>query len=224
MPAPKRLVIFAEGHGDEHSVRTLVSKILNQCNGFEQLFVDDDVFRLGGLTELVNRNNEVKWINGVKAAAKRSNVGAMLLVLDGDFNDKTFFTSAGQLPFCAKTYAALLSKRAREAGAGSLFSLGVVFARAEFESWLIAGCPELSTCCEPHENANFLENEMKGAKGWIERHTGKLYKPTRHQNAWAGKIDVSATLLNDMRSFKRLCHAVGQLVRSVRDNAPVCTP
>ena len=224
MPSPKRLVIFAEGQGGVQSTKTLVCKLVNRFQGYDCLFVDEDVFRLDGLTALINRNGEADWVNKVKAACKRGNIGAILLVLDGDFSGKTFTTSQGEQPFCSKTYAALLAERAREAGAGELFSLGVVLARAEFESWLIAGCPELNACCQSHETSDFLENNMKGAKGWIERHTHKVYKPTRHQDEWTGKIDIDAPLLRNMRSFKRLCHAVEQLIQSVRDSQPVCTP
>jgi len=224
MPAPKRLVIFAEGQGGLQSTKRLVCKLVERCHGYGHLFVDEDVFRLGGLTSLVNRGGEKDWISKVKAAHKRGNVGAMLLVLDGDFGGKSFETSEGNLPFCAKTYAVLLAKRAREAGAGKLFSLGVVIARAEFESWLIAGCPELAKHCQSHETADFLENGMKGAKKWISERTKAPYKPTRHQDEWAGRVNLDAPLLNDMRSFKRMCHSVEQLIQSVRDGKCVCTP
>jgi hypothetical protein len=224
MPAPKRLVIFAEGQGGVQSTKKLVYRLLDRSQGREHLFVDDHVIQVGGLTALVNRGGETDWVSKVKVAAKRGDVGAMLLVLDGDFSGKSFQTTEGRLPFCAKTYAALLAKRAREAGAGNLFSLGVVITRAEFESWLIAGCPELAKHCQPHESADFLENGMKGAKKWISERTKAPYKPTRHQDDWASQINLNAPLLNDMRSFKRMCHAVEQLVQSVRDGRPVCTP
>ena len=173
---------------------------------------------------MVNRGGETDWIKKVKAAHKRGNVGAMLLVLDGDYSGKSFLTSEGKLLFCAKTYASLLAKRAREAGAGCLFSLGVVIARAEFESWLVAGCPELNAHCRTGETADFLENDMKGAKGWIERRTKKPYKPTRHQDEWARKLELDAPLLKDMRSFKRMSHAVEEMVRSVSEGKYICTP
>ena len=224
MPAPKRLVIFAEGQGGVQSTKRLVHKLLARHQAKEALFVDDHVIQLGGLTSLVNRGGESDWVSKVKAAHKRGNVGAMLLVLDGDFSGKSFQTTEGKLPFCAKTYASLLAKRAREAGAGNLFSLGVVIARAEFESWLIAGCPELTKQCQPHENADFLENGMKGAKKWISERTKGPYKPTRHQDEWTGRINLDTPLLNNMRSFKRMCHAIEELVQSVREGRFVCTP
>lgn len=224
MPERKRLVIFAEGQGGLGSTLALVRKLMARCHANDCLFADENVFRLGGLTSVVNRNTENDWINKVKAACKRRNVGAMLLVLDGDYSGKSLRTSKGESPFCAKIFAALLAERAREAGAGTLFSLGVVFARAEFESWLIAGCPELNAHCKPHENAGFLENDMKGAKKWIARHTRTPYKTTRHQEAWAEKLDLDAPLLQDMRSYKRLRHAIEQLAQAVRDGRPVATP
>lgn len=155
----KRLVIFAEGHGGVEATKSVINKVVNKCQAYDSLYIDDNVFRMGGLTALINRHMERDWLRMVAAANKRSDVGAMLLVLDGDYNGKKMMTSKGELSFCAKTYAGLLAEKAREEGAGTKFSLAVVFAMAEFESWLIAGCSKLSDLRGPHENADFLENE-----------------------------------------------------------------
>lgn len=86
MPSRKRLVIFAEGQGGIQSTKTLVCKLLDRYQGYDCLFVDENVFRLDGLTALINRNGELDWVNKIKTACKRGNIGAMLLVLDGDFS------------------------------------------------------------------------------------------------------------------------------------------
>ena len=96
MSAPKRLVIFAEGEGGTQATYTLVRKLVQRYQGYENLFVDDEVFRLKGLTTLINHGGETDWVNKVKAATASRDVGALLLVLDGDFSGKTFETSAGE--------------------------------------------------------------------------------------------------------------------------------
>ena len=227
---PKRLVLFCEGQGDEGASRLLVDRLLTQLDRTRRhLFLDPDSFRIGDLTKLVNKDRkkfekkegETFWVNKLASAAKRKNVGAMLLLLDGDYDGELFHTSDGHRSFCAKDFALLLAQQAQSAGAGRNFSLAVVFARQEFESWLIAGCPEF------HEYAPKKPEEiekLRGAKEWIGKHRHSFYKPTRHQAELTQTLDIHAPLLNQMRSFQRLKNAMSQLVQAVCENQPVCTP
>src|SRR5207249_864229 len=77
-----------------------------------------------------------EWIKAVTLAGRRSNAGAVLALYDGDF--KSFPPGSGA-SFCARTAAASLAAAAAEAGAGKTFSLAVVFACVEYETWLVAG-------------------------------------------------------------------------------------
>jgi len=220
--APKRLVLFCEGQGDEYSIPILVDKFLAQLDPVRQhIFCDSEPLRIGGLTGLVNKGTAEHWVNMVKVAAKRKNVGAMLLLLDGDHDTKSFHTPQGHRSFCTAEFATLLAQQAQAVGAGRDFSLAVVFARQEYESWLIAGCPEFQARA-PQSPAEI--EQSKGAKGWIEKHRHSAYKPTRHQAELTEQLNINAPLLNKLRSFTRFRDAISQLVQAVRDNHPVCTP
>ena len=220
---PKRIVLFCEGQGEVQALPALVEKFLAQLDPVarQKIFCDPNPFRIGDLTTLVNKGSMERWANLVKAAAMRKHVGAMLLVLDGDHDLVKFPTLQGQRLFCAAEFATLLARQARAVGAGRDFSLAVVFVRQEFESWLIAGCPEFQA--HAPKNPTDIESN-KGAKGWIERHRRATYKPTRDQAELTATLDIHAPLLNQMRSFQRLKNAMSQLVQAVCENQPVCTP
>jgi len=220
--APKRLVILCEGHGDEQAAPVLVNKLLAQLDPARQfIFCDTNPFRNCGLTNLVGKGSVQSWVNKVKAAAKRGNVGAMLLLLDGDYDGMPFNTPEGKRYFCAKEFATMLAWHAKSAGAGRHFSLAVVFVRQEFESWLIAGCPEFQN----HAPGKAEDIEARsGAKEWITKHGRPLYKPPIHQAELTRQMDLASPLLNEMRSYKRFQNAMRQLVHAVRDLRAVCTP
>jgi hypothetical protein len=128
----KRLVVMGEGQGEYEALPLLVSRVINEkipaAHG--QLFVDSASFKIGEVQSLAARNF-AKWHRLLKAAAKRPHIGGILVVLDGDL-PKVLGN-----PFCAARIATQLAEETRIDGAGAVFSVGVVFACREFESWFI---------------------------------------------------------------------------------------
>jgi hypothetical protein len=85
-------------------------------------------------------------------------------------------------------------------GAGKTFSVPVVFARQEFETWLIAGVASLAgrrlpdgRLIEPNAKApdGDLELSPRDAKGWLRAIVEEGYKPTRDQAALTTLVDLS---------------------------------
>jgi hypothetical protein len=124
----KRIVLFVEGD----ALPTLVKRLLTEQNAWDILSLDEDTFRVGEVNNLV-KDKYREWKRKLAASLKRRNVGGMLLVLDGDAK------KVGANEFCAGVVAKSLAKKAVEVGGGLKFSVAVVFARQEYESWLIAG-------------------------------------------------------------------------------------
>jgi hypothetical protein len=137
MATRKKLVLFVEGDGDAEAVPVLVKKLLTETNAWDCIDLDTNPFRLGKLADITG-NKAKNWTDKLKAAAKRKNLGAILLLLDGDLEHLE------KRPFCAGEFARILAERGRQAGAGVIFSLAVVFALQEYESWLIACSAELA--------------------------------------------------------------------------------
>jgi hypothetical protein len=217
----KRLVLFVEGDGDRKAVPALVKRILTEMDAWNTVRLDPAPFTVGQVTNLV-RNDYADWIRWLKAAAAmRSPLGGILLLLDGDIR-----RVAGEA-FCAKRVAAELAKQARQAGAGSLFSVAVVFACQEYESWLIAGIESLAgeylpDGIKPPEGD--LEVAPRDAKGWLRHCMESRYRPTVHQKSLTERVDLQAIRDRPMRSFRRFESAIAELVTAVRDDVPTTTP
>ena len=177
-----------------------------------------------GLSNLTGQEDG-KWARFLAAASKRANLGAVLLVLDGDCDGCAITTSLGSEEFCAATTSRNLASLATKVGAGATFSVAVVFARQEFESWLIGGVPSLASMYREESGEDFqkLETAPRDAKKWIRRHQKEGYKPTRHQASLAKSIDLDLAI-GRLRSFKRLDDAVRELVDAVRNGKHIVSP
>jgi hypothetical protein len=224
MAGLKRLVLFVEGEGDVAAMPALVRKLVERHAGLDYLFVDPAPFRVKGLSNLTG-SKDGKWARFLAAAAKRANLGAVLLVLDGDCDGCTITTSLGEEEFCAAATSRVLASLATKTRAGTDFSVAVVFARQEFESWLIGGVPFLATAYEEESGDDFqkLETAPRDAKKWIRTRQKEGYKPTQHQAPLANAIDLDLAI-DRLRSFRRLDHAVRELVDAVRSQKHVVTP
>jgi hypothetical protein len=228
MAGRKRLVLFVEGPGDAQAVPVLVGKLCTPLNPWDVLTLDKDPFEVGSLGKLTADGHR-NWIRWLKAAAKRPALGGVLLLLDGDVR-----LGRGQV-FCAITAARELATAAREAGAGSIFSVAVVFACREYESWLIAGIQSLAGqviaggeqqgvpegTMPPAGN---LEEDPRDAKGWLHDCLALGYKPTRDQEPLTRAVDLEPIRQRALRSFRRLESALEQLVIAIRTGQHISSP
>jgi hypothetical protein len=47
----RRLIMFVEGEGDEQAVPTLVKRLLNEQDGWHDILLDNDTFRVGNVNK-----------------------------------------------------------------------------------------------------------------------------------------------------------------------------
>ncbi|HOM18519.1 MAG TPA: DUF4276 family protein [Thermoguttaceae bacterium] len=229
----KRLVLMVEGHGDAEATCVLVKRLLAQQAAFDVIILDEFPIRVGGYSK-VCKNQFADWHRYLKVAKTRKDFGAALLLLDGDSD----FLWDGRGPvegedFCAMRAARMLAKEAQRVGAGSQFSVAVVFACKEFESWFIAAADSLVgkrfpdgrivVSKLPQEIPADPETSPRDAKGWIRQKIPTGYNPPRDQAKLAELVDLSL-VRQKMRSFRRLEAAVHDLVEAVRMGQAVCTP
>lgn len=224
MAGRKRLTLLVEGDGDVRAVPVLVNRLLEKHDAMADFYTDDPM-RVGNLFDLVNQGRETVWLNRVATAAKRRDLAGVILLIDGDCDDQMVRTSGGDKVFCAADLAKFLALRSKEAGAGTRFSLAVVFARQEYESWLIAGVPDLANQLRAGVKlpTTSLEDAPRGAKEWLMKHRKEGYKPTRHQAELTRQLDLNI-LLKRMRSFARLEHAVQDLIKAGRTGQHILSP
>ncbi len=222
----RRLILFVEGEGEADAVPTLVRRLLTGMGDWYDILLDDDPFRVGQVNKLVKEDFR-EWKRFLRASLKRPNVGGVLLILDGD-QEKV----AGK-DFCAAAVAKSLVGAAMLVGAGETFSVAVVFARQEYETWLIAGVASLAGKRLPdgrliESNAKApdgdLELSPRDAKEWLRAVVDGGYKPTRDQAPLTRLVDLEVIRARKLRSFRRLESAVSSLREAIRCNNPIASP
>jgi hypothetical protein len=221
-----RLVLFVEGAGDREAAPVLLKTLLTERNAWAHLTLDPNPFTVGALL----RNEGEVWKRQLRATAKGGGLGAVLLLLDGDAG------RVGTETFCAGRFAARLTTLARDVGAGTMFSLAVVFACQEFESWMLAcadrlagqGLPDGRPGIRAGTEAPTADTERgpRDAKGWMADHCEEGYRPTRDQKPFTELMvrHLDAVRQRGPRSFRRLECAVTELVEAVASGAHVATP
>jgi hypothetical protein len=166
----------------------------------------------------MNGYHQAKWVNNLRKATLRPKLGAILTVLDGD-SDYMEGT-----PFCPATTAIALAERARAAGAGSQFSLAIVFLRQEYESMLITAGRQLTGLPAEIALPTDPENHPRDAKGWLSKNLPDGYHEASQQHELTQSITDWAPIRTTMRSFRRLEHALHDLVQAVANDSHIVSP
>ena len=223
----RRLILFVEGEGEADAVPALVKRLLDEKGRWYDIFLLDNApFRVGSVDKLVKEDFR-GWKRFLGASLKRPDVGGVLLLLDGDIE------KVGGKEFCASEVARSLASGAMHVGAGKTFSVAVVFASQEYESWLIAGIASLAgrrlpdgRLIESDAKApqGDLETSPRDAKGWLGTIVEGGYKPTRDQAALTRLVDLEVIRARKLRSFRRLESAVSSLREAIQYNRPTVSP
>ncbi len=110
--------------------------------------------------------------------------------------------------------------------------VAIVYAKSEYETWFICslseytGAPIRERLGIP-ESVNAPQNveNIRAAKGWLEQHMpyDRGYKETEDQAPLTHHIALDITH-NMSRSFRRLCHAVDELVYAIDHGSQIVTP
>jgi len=223
----KRLIPFVEGYGDVRAVPILLRRLFTHHALWETIGLDPAAFKVGGLPGLC-ANGSANWKRLLSAALKRPQTGGVILILDGDVRPAT----GGQ--FCPANAARALVDEARAVGAGERFSLAVVFACREYESWLLAGVESLAGRRMSDNRVgvrsgtvNFdkdLEVAPRDAKGELAKLMQFGYKETLDQAELTELVDLDIVRKRALRSFARLESALQQLASAFRTGKHVATP
>lgn len=138
--------------------------------------------------------------NFLAHARNTSGCKAILVLLDSDKD-------------CPRELGAQLALRARDSGVG--IPVAVVCAKRNYESWFLASDKDFAGNAE----------EFGGAKKWLTDRmpSGLIYKETKDQPALTAAMDIEAAFQTS-RSFRRLCHALEELVCCIDTGTVKVTP
>ena len=204
------IIVIVEGHGEVKAVPGLVRRILH-----ERLSRYDisrlNAKRANGKPDLLKR------LENFLTYAVIDNCDGILVLLDVEDD-------------CPFQEVATLVDRA--AGLSLNVPVAVVYAKSEYETWFIGSLSE-DTGEEIREHLNIdnsinsPENveDIRGAKEWLERHMpgNQGYKETVDQEHLTHHVDLDAVHRRS-RSFRRLCHAVEELVGAIDNSTSEVTP
>lgn len=208
MVTRNKFYAIVEGHGEANrpspseqpAVVILLKKLLQnlQCR---TLFVADKapLFRLSYSQFFHNE----KFENAIRYHAIYPDCAALLVLLDMDDH-------------CPKEKAAELTARVRTMGALP-FSVAVVCAKREYEAWFLASLESIHA--EQHYPGD--PEAPRDAKGWLKKQFG--YRQIRDQALYTRKLNIELARVRS-RSFRRLYHAVEELVAAVNEEQCVVTP
>lgn len=226
----KRLVLVGEGYGEVSALPILVGRLLWEKDAGDTLFVDHDVIREPNPVKWdkqAARPDYSKWVSRVTLAARRRDAGGVLAIYDGDAPS---FPAGSGSPFCATTAARSMAAAAAAVGAGRTFSLAVVFACVEYETWIIAGIESLAGK-KYKDGRPVLPSNLKFPPGDPESHGKKWleqrcqgYRPRLDQKALTELLDLSVVRAKNLRSFSRLDHAIDQLLAAVGSGSHISSP
>jgi hypothetical protein len=219
VPGFNKIVPFVEGQGDIQAVPILARRVLaaTATEKFGSSSVHFlDAWRVGHLHKLL-ASDGAEWFRLLNAAA-RTGASGVLLVLDGDRLAEK----------CPGEVARSLAASAKSCGAGAKFSLSVVFAMQEIESWYIPDAQALIERASPHAKISLpkgnLETGVRDAKGWLSKNMVGGYKPTIHQSEFARSLDIQKVRSQNLRSFRRFEHAVTELIDALISGVHIATP
>ena len=223
VPIPK-IIPFVEGHGDTQALPILIRRILHDTVA-EKLASNPvhipDAWRVGHQHKLL-ASGGAEWIRLLNAVA-RDGASAVLLVLDGDRLGTQ----------CPGDAARSLAASAKNCGAGARFSVGVVFAMQEMESWFIADAEALIGSGTSHAGRRGkkipfpdgdLEKIPRDAKRWLSENMPGGYKPTIHQSDFARLLNIQKVRSHNLRSFRRFEHAVTDLFNAAISGPHIASP
>ena len=204
------IVAIVEGHGESKAVPGLLRRLLHYR------FHRYDIHRLKA-RRANGKPDLLKKLEAYLEEASGQGCAAILVLLDAD----------GE---CPREESAKLVERASALNLS--VPIAIVYVRSMYETWFICSLSEgkgeeIRARLGIHEAVNAPENveSIGNAKAWLKSKMlgDQKYQETEHQEELTYHIDFELTH-DRSRSFRRLCHAVEELIQAIDSCTPVVTP
>ena len=204
------IISIVEGDGEKDAVPGLLRRILH-----ERLCRYDITILRPKITK-GKPNFLKKWKQFIEYAAME-NCDAILVLMDADDE-------------CPYEQAADIANKVVKINLN--VPIAVVYARAEYETWFICNLSDdtgerirTRLGIPPSVKSPTDVESVRGAKEWLSNNMprGRAYKETSDQESLTYHMDLELTH-SKSRSFRRLCHAVEELVHAMDYSVRIATP
>jgi hypothetical protein len=202
------IVPIVEGPGDVSALPILLRRLLQE----RYQRYDGEIARpkkAGGSGNLIKEGGLERYL---AYAATTPGCGSILVLIDADHK-------------CPKELAECLASRSEALGLDK--PIAVVCAKCEYETWFLASLDTIRGRVAISSTASFTGEveSLRGAKEWLsdQMPPDRNYKETVDQPSLTPFIDLGLAHENS-RSFRRLCHAVEQLLAAMDSAKPIVTP
>ena len=204
------IVAIVEGHGEAAAVPGLLRRLL------QERLQRYDIHRLRA-RRTNGKYDLLKNLEGYLEEVFNQGCDAILVLVDAD----------GECPL---EESAKLVERA--AALNLTIPVAIVYANSEYETWFICSLSEengegIRVRLGIPESVIAPDNaeSIRGAKEWLNGNMPRdlKYQETENQENLTYHIDMNLTHGNS-RSFRRLCHAVEELVHAIDNHISIVTP
>ena len=196
---PRYIVPVVEGIGERSAVPELLRRLLYERMGLYDYVVGKTVSAKGS-------GNLTRRIESFIEYALESNPDAILVIRDSDDE-------------CPRDLAKGLADRC--IALDTRTPVAVVCAVREYESWFLSS---LESIIEGARSFPGDPEAVADAKGRLKDFLpGRHYSETAEQTSLTTRIDLDLASANS-RSFRRLCHAVEELVEAIDLSTTTVTP
>ena len=204
------LMTIVEGTGEVRAVPILLRRILGELHGRYDISIPRSIrARSGG--------DIVRHLEYRLQQVSSQGCDAILVLVDTDGDT------------CPAELAVQLAERAGERNLG--VPIAIVCPNSEYETWFIASLSNDTgrgirqrLGIDVSINAPADVEVIRGAKEWLTRNMrNNRYRETRHQAALTPHIDLDLVRQRS-RSFRRLCHAVEELLQAMDSGTASITP
>ena len=205
------IVPIVEGNGEVDAVPILLRRVLGERHSRYDIRIQKPINTRGKTTLLK------KFGSFLEYARQDQECDAVLVLLDGDED-------------CPRDLATDLAQSAAEINMS--IPVAVVCAHREYEAWFVASL-DSETGNEIRSRLGISQTtghqgcieSIASPKRWLQRHMpkGRGYRESQHQPALTEYIDIEHTQRRS-RSFRRLCHAVEELLCAIESGTPIVTP
>ena len=205
------IVPIVEGDGEVEAIPNLLRRVLGELHGRYDIRIQRPI-NARGKPKLLKR-----FENFLEYARRDQECNAVLVLLDGDKD-------------CPRDLTGALTQTATRLNLG--IPVAIVCAHREYEAWFVAslksGAGDKIRASLGLTETAVYEGDVESIgspKGWIQVRMpeGTGYKETQDQPALTPFIDIEHSRRRS-RSFRRLCHAVEELLCAIESGTSVVTP